>query len=212
MLSGICPGCGLRADLDVFCAQADTNRALAAALDLPPSLSGRVLRYLRLFSPPNKALALGKVTRLLVELADAVGSAQVSRRGVAYVAPLDLWGAALDAVLAQPPETLPLTGHGYLFQVAWNLADRAATRRERALEDRARHGQRPGAGLPPTPAFPHEGGGSESADSAPADEAALSSRPAGPRAPPSADFRALIGKLTGSIVSQSPAVSTPNEE
>ena len=53
MLPGVCPGCGLRADLDVFCVQADTNKALAAALDVPAALGGRVLRYLRLFSPPR---------------------------------------------------------------------------------------------------------------------------------------------------------------
>lgn len=142
MLTGICPGCGLRADLDVFCVQADANKALAAALELPPVLGGRILRYLRLFSPPNKTLALGKSVRLLVELADTVNSAQVSRRGIAYVATLDLWAAALDAVLQQPPESLPLTNHHYLFQIAWNIADRAAARRERLAEERLRHGQR----------------------------------------------------------------------
>lgn len=60
MLTGICPGCGLRADLDVFCVQADANKALAAALELPPALGSRILRYLRLFSPPQQNPGTGQ--------------------------------------------------------------------------------------------------------------------------------------------------------
>ncbi|KAB2887175.1 MAG: hypothetical protein F9K32_20455, partial [Desulfobulbaceae bacterium] len=150
MLPGVCPGCGLRADLDVFCAQAEVKQALAAALELPASLAGRVLRYLRLFSPANKTLALSKTARLLAELAEAVRSAQVTRRGVTHVAPVELWGAALDVVLNQPPDALPLTGHGYLYQVAWNLAERSAVRREQAIDERLRQGRRE---APSPPAF-----------------------------------------------------------
>lgn len=205
MLTGVCPGCGLRADLEVFCTQADVNKALAAALDLPAPLGGRVLRYLRLFSPPNKVLALGKTVRLLVELADTIKSAQISRRGVAYGAPLGLWETALDTVLGQPPEVLPLNSHGYLFQVAWNLADRAATRQERAAEERLR--QRPPtlATSQPAPDQPDqpETAGAASAPSSTSssqkeDGAAFSSpSPAEHRArsAPTAEFRALLQRL-----------------
>lgn len=171
MLTGVCPGCGLRADLDVFCTQADANQALAAALDLPAPLGGRVLRYLRLFSPPNKVLAGNKTVRLLTELADTIQSAQISRRGVAYVAPLGLWEAALDTVLGQPPEVLPLNSHGYLFQVAWNLADRAAARQERAAEERLR--QRPPS-PPAALSSPGEDGNDSSSASAPLSAGAAS--------------------------------------
>ena len=126
MLPGVCPGCGLRADLDVFCAQADVNKALAAALEFPATLGGRVLAYLRLFSPPSKTLALTKATRLLMDLTEAVKSAQVRRHGLIRVVPLDSWGLGLDVVLAKPPEVLPLTNHNYLFQTVWNLAEKAA--------------------------------------------------------------------------------------
>lgn len=199
MLTGVCPGCGLRADLDVFALQADTNAALAAALALPAPLGGRILRYLRLFSPPSKSLALGKATRLLVELAETIGSTQVSRRGIVHVAPLALWEAALDAVLAQPPEVLPLTGHGYLAQVAWNLAERAAARGERQAEDRLRRGFRPAE---------------SSDDFAPAESAAQPPgesvvRPTGRsplRQPPPPEFRALVQKMTGKSL---PPTQTP---
>lgn len=196
MLTGVCPGCGLRADLDVFALQADTNAALAAALALPAPLGGRILRYLRLFSPPSKTLALGKATRLLVELAETIGSTQVSRRGIVHVAPLALWEAALDAVLAQPPEALPLSGHGYLLQVAWNLAERAAARGERQAEDRLRRGQRPAESSAPEPPL----SGAASAPPAPAlaGEAAFSSPATAPRrVGPPPEFRALVKQMTG---------------
>lgn len=174
MLPGVCPGCGLRADLDVFCAQADVNKALAAALEFPATLGGRVLAYLRLFSPPSKTLALGKATRLLAELAEAVKTAQVRRHGLDHAAPLALWEAALDAVLASPPASLPLANHHYLFQTVWNLAEKAAARAERAAEERLRQGQQPTdatASAAPEPA------------------------PAPKWTPPPPEFQALLAKL-----------------
>ncbi|MDS4020649.1 MAG: hypothetical protein RKR03_09125 [Candidatus Competibacter sp.] len=170
MIPGVCPDCGLRADLLVFAEQAGANAGLAAALALPPLLGGRILRYLRLFNPPRKAMTSAKATRLLTELAAAVDSGQVERRGVAHAAPVGLWAAALDAVLAQPPERLPLDGHGYLFAVAWNLAERAAGRQERQAEERLRHGERPAAPafVPSPPAPLPRGEGSRDVPSPPA--------------------------------------------
>ncbi len=138
-LSGVCPECGCRADLAVFASAGETNRALAAALELPAPLAGRVLRYLRLFSPPQKALAMNKATRLLTELSQSIASGEVTRKGVAWAAPLSVWEAALDAVLATPPERLPLTGHGYLFEVIANLAAKEQTKTERQQEEQVRH-------------------------------------------------------------------------
>lgn len=180
MLPGVCPGCGLRADLDVFCVQADANKALAAALDLPPSLGGLILRYLRLFSPPSKTLALAKTTRLLVELAETLQSAHVTRRGVAHPAPLALWRAALETILNQPPERLPLDSHGYLFQVVFNLAEAATARHERP----------PTA---PTDSPPFQGEVARSAG-----VVAPTEKPA--PTPPPAEFRALLQRLSGRLI------------
>lgn len=140
MLPGVCPGCGLCADLDVFSIQAEANPALAAALDVPSRLGSRVLRYLRLFNPPKKSLSLVKSKRLLTELAEAVKSAQVRRHGIDRAAPLALWELALDAILSSPPALLPLTDHHYLFQAVWNLAEKAAARQEQRREAQLRHG------------------------------------------------------------------------
>lgn len=193
MLPGVCPGCGLRADLDVFCAQADVNKTLAAALAFPAALGGRVLAYLRLFSPPRKTLALTKVTRLLTELSEAVTSAQVRRHGLTRVAPLELWGQGLDVVVAKPPESLPLTNHHYLFQTVWNLAEKAAARSERATEA---NGRSPVAARPP----------SESSAASP--ETAEEDPPARSYVPPPPEFRALLQKLSGKMAFPNPTHPT----
>ncbi|AFL76200.1 hypothetical protein [Thiocystis violascens] len=137
-LSGTCPECGCRADLAVFASAGEVNRALAAALEIPAPLGGRVLRYLRLFSPPRKALATGKAVRLLTELSQAIGRAEIDRKGSVWSAPLPVWEAALDAILATPPERLPLNGHGYLFETVANLAAKHAGRAEAARLAHAR--------------------------------------------------------------------------
>ncbi len=151
MLPGACPGCGLRADLDVFAAQAEVGQALAAALLMPVSIGRRALAYLRLFTPEQKTLSLSKAGRLLAELHTAVTSGQVRRHGVDRAAPLVLWEIALDTVVERPPEGLPLRDHAYLFQTVWNLAEKAAAREEQAAMAAQRH--RP-ASPPVAPAAP----------------------------------------------------------
>lgn len=142
MLPGVCPSCGLAADLDVFALQAGIPATIVAALNMPPTLSGRVLPYLRLFAPPKKKLALSKLNRLMTELSEAVTKAEVKRNGVVWTAPLALWEIGLDMVIHQPPERLPLDSHAYLFQVVANLAAKAAAKAEKAEEEQEKHERR----------------------------------------------------------------------
>ena len=130
--------------------------------------------------------------------------------------------AALDAVLASPPEALPLTSHAYLYQVAWNLVERAAARQERQAEGAVRAR---GVREPPLPTdsqsapdFSSSGAVSGAVDSALAAAPALSSprcaaEPA--RVPPPAEFRALLGQLGKALVvpaeASAPAVSPTQE-
>lgn len=142
MLPGVCPGCGLTADLEVFALQAGIPQTIVAALNMPPALSGRVLPYLRLFAPPKKKLALSKLNRLMTELSEAVTKAEVKRNGITWTAPLALWEIGLDLVIHQPPERLPLDSHAYLFQVVANLAAKAAAKAEKAEEEQEKHERR----------------------------------------------------------------------
>lgn len=139
MIRGVCPCCGTKGDVALFVASADERAALAQALALPDQLAGRVLDYLRLFAPANKALASSKLRRLLTELHGLIESGEVTHRGVTQAAPLALWRDGLDAVLASPPERLPLESHRYLIAVVARLSDTAAGRAERAQEEAQRH-------------------------------------------------------------------------
>lgn len=139
MISGVCPSCGLCGDLEVFLLDADDKAALVAALNLPHALARQVLRYLKLFSPPQRALTGKKKRRLLEELAAQIMAAEVSRNGVAHPAPLAYWEEAMDKILSAPPAELPLQNHHYLFQVVWNIGQRASKlQAQRAEDDRHR--------------------------------------------------------------------------
>jgi hypothetical protein len=137
-LLATCPECGLRAELTVFIDAGESSQALAKALALPAPLAGQIVRYLRLFAPPKKALAQRKAARLLNELSEAIASGEVRRKGQSWAAPLGVWEAALETVLAQPPERLPLDGHGYLLAVVATQAAKSAGAGERRQEDQAR--------------------------------------------------------------------------
>lgn len=139
-IRGTCPECGLSADMAAFVAQGEHNQALAAALEIPGQLGPRVVRYLGLFQPQRKALASGKAVRLLTELRDAIALGRISRHGVTRPAPVGVWAAALDQLLDRPPTTLPLRGHGYLFEVVASVADQADAQAERQREEVARSG------------------------------------------------------------------------
>jgi hypothetical protein len=141
-MKACCPECGLVGPLVMFLEHADNKRAVAAALRIPSELTGGVLRYLSYFSPPAKALAAAKEARLIETLADAISAGEVTRKGVVWTAPRDLWRLALDSLAASPPAALPLNDHHYLFQVVANLAQKAAARDERATEEDRKHPQR----------------------------------------------------------------------
>lgn len=145
-LKGMCPDCGLAADLHVFALQSEVNPALAEALQVPASLGSRVTAYLRLFNPPRKAMSHRKAQRLLAELRAAVDAGQVERHGRSWPAPIAYWQLALDELLAKAERLqLPLKSHGYLFEMVAGLANKAEARgeAEREAERRRPPEQRP---------------------------------------------------------------------
>ncbi|NAW33211.1 hypothetical protein [Halomonas alimentaria] len=145
-IRGICPECGLSAELAAFVTQGEHNQALAAALEIPAILGPRVVRYLGLHRPPSRALAGAKAVRLLTELRDVIVSGRIERKGVSRPAPLQAWIAALDKLLERPPSKLPLSGHGYLFEIVASEADRLDAEAEKRKEEAVRSG----ASTPPS--------------------------------------------------------------
>lgn len=139
-LKATCPECGMSGDMAAFVTQGEHNQALAAALEMPALLSSRVIRYLGMFRPKSRALASAKSARLLGELKDVITSEVIERKGITRQAPLKVWVMALDQLLERPPSNLPLTGHGYLYEVVANCADRHAGEVEKQREEQERRG------------------------------------------------------------------------
>ncbi|WP_447926923.1 hypothetical protein [Vreelandella sp. EE27] len=151
-LKATCPECGMTGDMAAFVTQGEHNQALAVALEMPALLSSRIVRYLGLFRPKSRALASAKSARLLAELKDAITSEVIERKGVTRNASLKVWMVALDQLLERPPSNLPLNGHGYLFEVVANVADRHAGEAEKQREEAARSGAKQPANRTPSSA------------------------------------------------------------
>lgn len=148
---GVCPGCGAKFPLEAALQDARARQALAGALKIDARLADPLLSYLGLFSAADgRAARMDKLVRLITELAEPIARGQVSRNGITYGAPVDYWRQALEEVLARRDKlTLPLKGHGYLFEVCFGIASKATGQQERKAEERQsyRH-NRPSSGAP----------------------------------------------------------------
>ena len=129
MIRGACPDCGAIRPLSDYLTDAETRAALAAALDCPAGLARRIVPYLALHSPAARCIQAGRLTRLLRELADLLGSGQITRQGTTHACPPAVWETAFDQVAAAHQAgtlSLPLDGHGYLLAIAHAKAAQAA--------------------------------------------------------------------------------------
>lgn len=130
-----CPGCGFTADAEAFLLDAVAREVVLLAFSLPAPLGERLLRYLRLFAPPKRALSWDRVLRLLLEIAPAIAAARVERNGRTWSAPLDYWSIALDDMLLRRDQLqLPLKSHGYLFEIVAGLSNKAEGKAEAKTE------------------------------------------------------------------------------
>lgn len=152
-LKATCPECGMTGDMAAFVTQGEHNQAVAAALEMPAMLSSRIVRYLGMFRPASRALASAKSARLLTELKETINSGVIERKGVTREAPLKVWVMALDQMLESPPSGLPLSGHGYLYEVVARCADRHAGEVEKQREEQARSGAKQPANRAPAAAL-----------------------------------------------------------
>lgn len=138
-----CPACQASFSLDVALAREADAEAVAALLDgqLVPELRGLLVRYLALFRPGKNQLGIQRAVRLAGELLPDIRRGAITRKGREWAAPMAVWRAALEHVLAMRDKgsiTLPLAGHGYLHEVISGLADKAEALQERELEAAAR--------------------------------------------------------------------------
>jgi len=143
----VCPSCGAIHSAEAWKNDADIRRALMVLGELPLSVSSRTMLYLALFRPHSgRGLMWAKACRLLVELnslvsADRIGWERLPARPNSAVA----WSRAMETVVERPPKRLPLTSHGYLRRIAYEIADEMDKDAERAKITDERAGRhRPG--------------------------------------------------------------------
>ncbi len=137
-----CPVCFARYAIEAALTDDDARRAVAAALKMPAPLGDLILRYIGLFRPAKRALSWDRAARLIDELLAPIQAARVERHGRAWAAPLDAWTAALTEMLDRRDKlTLPLKGHGYLFEIVATQANKTEAHAERKTEDQKRQRQ-----------------------------------------------------------------------
>lgn len=138
----VCPDCGTFGSPSIF-ASDDDNKAYAALLvDVPPEIGRRLLRYLGLFNPPQRRMTAPRAYKLLAELVPAVVAQRVARKGRSWAAPHAAWVACIDDMLERRDKLeLPLTTHGYLYELLAAAANRVEAIQEAEIEARRRQGR-----------------------------------------------------------------------
>lgn len=129
-----CSACQAEQSLEAMVGREADARALAAFIEANVPLGAALVRYIGLFRPAKRRLSLARTVGLFEELRPDMQRGAITRKGRDWPAPLDLWRAAIDQVLANRDKgtlTLPLTGHGYLYEVLAGLADKAEATTER---------------------------------------------------------------------------------
>lgn len=153
-----CPNCGATLSLDALMAHEAAREALALVFGLSGALGAALTRYLGLFRPATRELSMDRVAKLLREIVPDIQAQRIERNGSVHPAPPDAWVWAIGQAL-EARDTgrlkLPLTGHGWLYEVisSWRpsavttapIATQPASARASktlgaiaALEDRAR--------------------------------------------------------------------------
>lgn len=135
-----CPACGAVASLDALLGHEAARSALVQALEQTPA-GRRLVRYIALFRPAERALSWDRTANLLGELLDMMKAAKVERHGRIWAAPEAVWIAALDEILAQRDAgklRTPIKSHGYLLEIIAGQSGKA----EAAAETRKEAGAR----------------------------------------------------------------------
>jgi hypothetical protein len=151
-LTLVCPVCQASYPVEAGLQDVAARQALLAAAHLwPVELQPGLLTYLGLFRPPQRALAWGKVARLLTALVELIRTGTVTRHRESRPASLAQWAAGVDEILKMRDAgtlTLPLTSHGLLAEIVHRQAGQA-----RAQDDASRKPLHPshrpvGVGVP----------------------------------------------------------------
>ena len=131
----VCPECQSQFPLSAGLLDAEAKRFGIAMAGLDPVVGRALVQYLALHKPEKTALRLTKAAKIAEEIAALVAAGTVRRNGTTRPAPPAVWATAMEHMVDQRGKLrLPLSGHGYLAEVVYGLADTADANAERQRE------------------------------------------------------------------------------
>lgn len=149
---GKCPRCAYKAPILCFYQEAKDGRILEAYAKLPVQVQGNYFAYLSLFRPASgTAMQSSKAARLTSELVNEVAKGHISVKGlVARPASSHIWAQAMEKMMEQAGGlTLPITTHGYLKTIVYDLANKDNAEQEQEDRDGEASCQSPRRGKNP---------------------------------------------------------------
>ena len=138
-----CPACGAIASAEAWANDIEARTALAATANLPEPVSKRLLAYLALFRPAERALSWRKTVTLITDLDALVSCGYVRVKGSPdRPCTPEIWALAMGQMVdSWAVISRPLPNHNYLRKVAWQLADRIDADLEAIRNQEERSGQ-----------------------------------------------------------------------
>ena len=114
-----CPCCGSENSLDAIVSHESANAALRELTRMGDELTRLAVMYVGLFRPAKTSLRFDRVASLLEELRIDMDNGFIERNGQSYEASRGAWCHAFRVVLEKRGAglKLPLTSHGYLYEV-----------------------------------------------------------------------------------------------
>lgn len=136
-----CPACHAEHSLDTLLTRQADALAVAQLLERGLPFGALLLRYIALFRPGKRRLGLERMAALITELLPDIERQAIHRKGRDWPAPQSLWVQAIESVMAARDKgtlTLPMTSHGYLYEVLCAMSDKTEAATERATEEQRR--------------------------------------------------------------------------
>lgn len=136
-----CPACHAETSLEAVVGREADARAVSTFIGRNLHLGDALVQYVALFRPPKRRLGLARMVSLIEELMPDIERGAIARKGRDWPAPADMWRAAIHQVLLNRDKgtlTVPLTGHGYLYEVLQGMSDKAEAMAERDTDAQRR--------------------------------------------------------------------------
>lgn len=137
----VCPCCQTDFPIDAGLLDGDGKRLALILAEAEPALARSVIRYLALHKPAKQALRLARAAKLAEEVITLAMAPEVRRGGASRPNRAEFWTQAIEQMTENRSKLrLPLSGHGYVTEVAFGLAEQAEAREEARAEEAKRTG------------------------------------------------------------------------